>query len=91
MIRETALLVTMLFVVPIYLLAAGPVVDDIQGFAQDSQSVQDNADMNQTLTDLEPVMMIYVPLLWAGGWILWYFLFALRQDRFVGTAGGGLR
>lgn len=90
MIRETALYVMLLFVVPIYLMAAGPVVEDVGGEIQQNNSVQE-LSLGGNITTLKTVMMVGVPLLWIAGWSLWYFLFGLRQDRFVGTGGGRVR
>lgn len=89
MIRETAFYITMLFVVPIYLMAAGPVVEDVGGEIQQNVSVQELA-LGGNITTLETVMLVGVPLLWIAGWSFWYFMFGIRRDRFVG-AGGGVR
>ena len=89
MIRETALFITVLFAVPIYLLAAGPVIEDLTDRVDESGPANE-LGMADNLGTLRTVMFIGVPLVWAGGWSMWYFLFAIRRDSYATARRPGL-
>jgi Na+/H+ antiporter NhaC len=87
MFRELATLLVVIFAAVLYYLVAGPMLTPLS--EEVKQGDIDGIDGASAVDNVLSMAYLYVPLFAVGGTLLWVVFRAFRQERRVGSGGGG--